>query len=139
MLNFSLSCLIFVASRSLSWQVIGDSTTWNVTGRSAGVIDATQPAACESSLSFDVLPLTSGFLPLPTIRVSKYITSAGADHRVDSHVQQADADRRGSLDAAAANIVTEAKLVAFDIGQVYNCSRAAQVHVLPSSGLIHAE
>ncbi len=52
------------------------------------------------------MPLTGGQLPLPTVRLSKYIP---ADH--------------GGNNAA--------RLDPFAIGQVYNMSRAQQIHVLP--------
>ena len=58
----------------------------------------------------DVMPLTGGHLPLPTVRLSKYIPAEGRD---------------GGLGGA--------RLDPFSPGQVYNMSRAQQIHVLPPS------
>ena len=54
------------------------------------------------------MPLTGGHLPLPTVRLSKYIPAEG---------------RGGGLGSA--------RLDPFSIGQVYNMSRTQQIHVLP--------
>ncbi|KAI1294904.1 Trafficking protein particle complex subunit 10 [Halotydeus destructor] len=126
---------------AIMYEVIGDSSTWNCTGRSAGVIDATIADLVNSSLTFDILPLASGYLPLPTVRLSKYVPST-----MDTVAKAADTSRRSSLsnnsatsDQQASVGHSEARLVAFEVGQVYNASRALQVHVLPSSGLIHVD
>ncbi|CAG0883335.1 unnamed protein product [Darwinula stevensoni] len=63
---------------SLMYEVLGDQTTWAISGRAADVI--TLNGCKEHSVVLDVMPLTSGFLPLPSIRLSKYIpagTSSG--------------------------------------------------------------
>ena len=57
------------------------------------------------------MPLTGGHLPLPTVRLSKYIP----------------ADGRGGGGLGGA------RLDPFSAGQVYNMSRAQQIHVLPAS------
>ena len=54
------------------------------------------------------MPLSGGHLPLPTVRLSKYIPAEG---------------RVGA--------VAGARLDPFSTGQVYNMSRAQQIHVLP--------
>ncbi|RWS12306.1 trafficking protein particle complex subunit 10-like protein [Dinothrombium tinctorium] len=101
---------------SIMYEVIADGSFWNISGRTAGVLNETSENVFK--LSFEILPLTTGFLPLPSIRLSKYI-----------------ACEKQSTNAN----VAEAKLVAFDTGQVYNWSRGLQINVLPSSGLIIAE
>jgi hypothetical protein len=103
---------------SIMYEIISDQTLWNLSGRTAGVvaIDRTD----KYDVSFEVMPLISGFLPIPTVRLSKYISSNS--EKISTNSDQ-----------------NEAKLIAFEMGQVYNWSRATQVHVLPSSGLIVPE
>jgi hypothetical protein len=100
---------------SIMYEIVSDQTLWNLSGRTAGVvaIDRTD----KYDVSFEVMPLISGFLPIPTVRLSKYISSNS--EKISTNSDQ-----------------NEAKLIAFEMGQVYNWSRATQVHVLPSSGLI---
>jgi len=100
---------------SVMYEVISDQSLWNLSGRTAGVVTIDQTD--KHDVTFEVMPLISGFLPLPTVRLSKYISSNTSNTSDQS----------------------EAKLIAFEIGQVYNWSRATQVHVLPSSGLIVPE
>ncbi|CAN7982583.1 unnamed protein product, partial [Ixodes pacificus] len=63
----------------------------------------------EHTVTLEVKPLVRGFLPLPTVRLSKYIPSG--------------TPRNGEL------AVFTAKLEPFLPGQIYNWSRAMQVHV----------
>jgi hypothetical protein len=62
----------------------------------------------------EVMPLCGGHLPLPTVRLSKYIPAEGA------------AGLGGSSGPLAG-----ARLDPFAPWQVYNMSRAQQIHVLP--------
>lgn len=89
----------------LMYEVLADQNMWAVVGRTAGVISMADREA--QSVMFDVLPLSPGFLPLPNIRLSKYISADKTE--------------------------THPKLQPFPPGQVYNSSKSMQVHVLASN------
>ena len=103
---------------SVMYEIISDQTFWNLCGKTAGVVTI-EGQTDRYEITLEVMPLISGFLPFPTIRLSKYISS--------------------SSDKTQSGEQSEAKLIAFDSGQVYNWSRASQIHVLPSSQLIVPE
>jgi trafficking protein particle complex subunit 10 len=58
------------SSQPLMFELLADFSMWAVCGRTAGVLNLEQTNHC---FVLDVMPLTSGFLPHPTIRLSKYI------------------------------------------------------------------
>lgn len=60
------------------------------------------------SISLDVMPLSTGFLPMPSIRLSKY--TAGGKSKTDGH----------------------SKVHPFPPGQVYNSTKSMQIHVIAS-------
>lgn len=91
----------------LMYEVLADQNTWAVVGRTAGVISMADKEA--QSIMFDVLPLSPGFLPLPNIRLSKYISADKTE--------------------------THPKLQPFPPGQVYNSTKSIQVHVLASNNV----
>ncbi|XP_064489263.1 trafficking protein particle complex subunit 10-like [Ornithodoros turicata] len=97
---------------ALMYEVVPDPAIWAVCGRTAGVVNVSQEQ--EHTVTLEVKPLIRGFLPLPTVRLSKYIPSQSPGSR-------------SSSDGSGA---TSAKLEPFLQGQVYNWSRAMQVHVL---------
>lgn len=68
--------------------------------------------------------LISGFIPLPSIRLSKYIKEDNQQTEL-SKIPLANIQNQASV-----------KLVSFESGQIYNYSRGIQINVLPSSGLI---
>lgn len=92
----------------LMYEVMADQNVWAVCGRSAGVVSMRDIES--QSMMLDVLPLSAGFLPMPNIRLSKYIA----------------ADRGRSESAGAAH----PKLQPFPPGQVYNATKSMQIHVL---------
>ena len=63
----------------------------------------------------EVMPLCGGHLPLPTVRLSKYIPAEGA----------------GGKGGGMSGPLAGARLDPFAPWQVYNMSRAQQIHVLP--------
>jgi len=94
---------------SLYYEVIADQAVWAVCGRQGAVVSLEESA--KQIVVIDVMPLVGGHLPLPAIRLSKYIpadTKSGAG---------------GGLGGA--------RLDPFATGQVYNMSRSQQIHVLP--------
>lgn len=58
--------------RSLMYEVLAEQSVWAVCGRTAGVVSL-EPATGPQNVTLDVMPLASGYLPLPLIRLSKYI------------------------------------------------------------------
>lgn len=91
----------------LMYEVLADQNTWAVCGRTAGVVSMADVDA--QSVTLDVLPLSAGFLPMPNIRLSKYISADKS--RTDIHP----------------------KLHPFPPGQVYNSTKSMQIHVLAST------
>lgn len=63
------------------------------------------------SLSLDVMPLSAGFLPMPSVRLSKYTPPSSKGNKQDIHM----------------------KLQPFAAGQVYNSTKSMQVHVIASN------
>lgn len=95
----------------LMYEVMADQNVWAVCGRSAGVVSMRDIES--QSMMLDVLPLSAGFLPMPNIRLSKYIA----------------ADRSRAESSGAAH----PKLQPFPPGQVYNATKSMQIHVLAGS------
>lgn len=91
----------------LMYEVLFDQNIWAVYGRSAGVISMADTN--ENVITLDVFPLTAGFLPLPNIRLSKYVANTTKN---DSP-----------------------KLSAFAPTQVYNSTKSLQIHVLASTNI----
>lgn len=61
------------------------------------------------SISLDVMPLSTGFLPLPSIRLMKY--TAGGKNKSD----------------------LTSKVHPFPPGQLYNSTKSMQIHVIASA------
>lgn len=55
----------------LMYEVLADQTMWAVCGRTAGIVSL--EVVEKQSVTLDVMPLTSGYLPLPVVRLSRYI------------------------------------------------------------------
>lgn len=91
----------------LMYEVLFDQNIWAVYGRSAGVISMTD--ITETVITLDVFPLTAGFLPLPNIRLSKYVANTTKNENP--------------------------KLIPFAPTQVYNSTKSLQIHVLASSNI----
>lgn len=89
----------------LMYEVMPDQNVWAIVGRTAGVISMLDRDA--QSVMVEVLPLCAGFLPLPNIRLSKYISA----EKNEIHP----------------------KLQPFPPGQVYNATKSLQIHVLATA------
>lgn len=89
----------------LMYEVMPDQNLWAVVGRTAGVISMAERDA--QSVMVEVLPLSAGFLPLPNIRLSKYISA----EKNEIHP----------------------KLQPFPPGQIYNATKSLQIHVLATA------
>lgn len=57
---------------SLMYEVVAEQSVWAVCGRTAGVVSF-ESDLDPQTVTLDVMPLNSGFLPLPIVRLSKYI------------------------------------------------------------------
>ncbi|GIY00231.1 trafficking protein particle complex subunit 10 [Caerostris darwini] len=108
---------------TLMYEVVADQAVWAVCGRTAGVVNIDDSK--KHGVTLDVKPLISGFLPLPTVRLSKYIPAEPRKPKSK--------DSTPSKDSGSYNSSNVARLEPFDTGQVYNWSRAKQVDVLPAS------
>lgn len=64
------------AETSLMYEVRADQHFWAICGRSSGVVSMDGVESAQVTL--DVMPMSPGFLPLPTVYLSKYIP---ADHK----------------------------------------------------------
>ncbi|VVD05938.1 unnamed protein product [Leptidea sinapis] len=94
-------------------------TMWAVLGRTAGVITMdSSGSGTGQCVSLDVMPLVAGYLPLPTVRLSKYI-AASKDPKNDTSVHP--------------------RLEPFSPGQVYHAGKAKQVHVLAPTPKEHLD
>ncbi|XP_048512341.1 trafficking protein particle complex subunit 10 isoform X2 [Athalia rosae] len=106
-----------IPTPQLMYEVLADQTMWAVCGRTAGVVSL--ETLEKQSVTLDVMPLTSGYLPLPVVRLSRYIPAAELKSEMSRKNEVAGGPR----------------LEPFSPGQVYNASKAQQVHVLPAAPL----
>ncbi|CAK1545522.1 unnamed protein product [Leptosia nina] len=104
---------------SLMYEVLADQTTWAVLGRTAGVITMDSSTGEPQNVTLDVMPLVAGYLPLPTVRLSKYIAANTKDLKKD--------------------ISTHPRLEPFSPGQVYHAGKTKQVHVLAPAPKEHLD
>nr|XP_045594376.1 trafficking protein particle complex subunit 10-like [Procambarus clarkii] len=116
------------SQHSIMYEVLADQTMWAVCGRTAGVL--TLEGGLRQCVTMDVMPLTGGFLPLPSVRLSKYIP---ADSK---QTTTKDGGRKMEYVGTASSVP---RLQPFTPGQVYNFSKAQQVHVLPASNTLQGE
>lgn len=58
--------------KSVMYEVLAEPSVWAVCGRTAGVISFEGDLESQTVV-LDVMPLSSGYLPLPLVRISKYI------------------------------------------------------------------
>lgn len=132
----------------LMYEVLADQTMWAVCGRTAGVVSL--ETLEKQSVTLDVMPLTSGYLPLPVVRLSRYIPAAElkSGEKTNFFIRNLE----DSFDFAFLNenknkilffsdvsrkteVAGGPRLEPFSPGQVYNASKAQQVHVLPAAPL----
>ncbi|XP_063995803.1 trafficking protein particle complex subunit 10 [Diachasmimorpha longicaudata] len=99
----------------LMYEVLADQSMWAVCGRTAGIV--TLETQDRQSVTLDVMPLTSGYLPLPVVRLSRYIPAIETKNDI----------------SRKSEVSTGPRLEPFSPGQVYNASKAQQVHVLPAA------
>lgn len=61
-----------IIGNSLMYEVLAEQSVWAVCGRTAGVVSFDTDMQPQT-VTLDVMPLTTGYLPLPLVRLSKYI------------------------------------------------------------------
>ncbi|XP_065222101.1 trafficking protein particle complex subunit 10 isoform X2 [Planococcus citri] len=93
---------------SLMYEVVADQNLWAICNMSTGVIILDGTDNC--SISVDLMPLISGYLPLPLIKLSKYFPVEGS----------------------GSNKGMSPRHELFHHGQVFNASKSSQVQILPS-------
>lgn len=102
-------------TRSIMYEVLAEQSVWAVCGRTAGVVSFESKTEKEKKepqkVVLDVMPLRSGYLPLPLVRISKYIPAEVVN------------EKSGKCDI-------HPRLEPFNSGQVYNASKGKQVHVI---------
>nr|XP_054753568.1 trafficking protein particle complex subunit 10-like [Lytechinus pictus] len=120
-------------SRSLMYEIDTEGGMWAVCGRSTGVIAMPTNRSGVTEVALEVIPLIAGFLPMPDIRLSQYLK--GVDPNEGSHPL---AENTGDqVKGISSN--TKPTILPFNESQVYYCSKAAQVRVLPESNLSTVE
>lgn len=105
-LSLRISKVLDNPHKDLMYEVLADQNMWAVCGRSSGVVSMGDVQ--HQTITVEVLPLTAGFLALPSIRIMKYVQGS----RLDSAVP---------------------KLEQFPPGQIYNATKSMQIHVLSSN------
>lgn len=58
--------------KTVMYEVLAEQSVWAVCGRTAGVVSFENDGKSQKVV-LDIMPLTSGYLPLPLVRISKYI------------------------------------------------------------------
>ncbi|XP_066226153.1 trafficking protein particle complex subunit 10 isoform X2 [Saccopteryx leptura] len=140
-------------STKLMYEVVDNSSNWAVCGKSSGVISMPVVAQATHRVHMEVMPLFAGYLPLPDVRLFKYLPhhsahssqldadswiendSLSVDKHVDDQLDSSSSKSRGSVHSAAS---TEHKglpmprLQALPPGQVFNSSTSMQILVIPS-------
>ncbi|XP_064628401.1 trafficking protein particle complex subunit 10-like [Lineus longissimus] len=100
--------------RQLMYEVLPDNEMWAMCGKTTGVLNEDKK---NHDITLDLMPLIGGFLPLPDIRVVKFIPPSE-----DNEQEKSNQDTPPSP-----------KLIPFNAGEVYNRSIAQQVHVEPAN------
>ncbi|XP_077198954.1 trafficking protein particle complex subunit 10 [Paroedura picta] len=137
----------------LLYEVVDNSSNWAVCGKSSGVISMPVAAQATHKVHMEVMPLFAGCLPIPDVRLFKYLPHHSAhsiqldadswiendnlsvDKNVDDQADNSSIKSRSSVHSSTS---TEHKglpmprLQSFSPGQVFNSSAGMQVLVIPS-------
>nr|XP_045359962.1 trafficking protein particle complex subunit 10 isoform X1 [Camelus bactrianus] len=140
-------------STKLMYEVVDNSSNWAVCGKSSGVVSMPVCARATHRVHMEVMPLFAGYLPLPDVRLFKYLPHHSAhssqldadswiendglsvDKHVDEQLDSSSIRSRGSGHSAASSEhkgLPMPRLQALPPGQVFNCSAGTQVLVVPS-------
>lgn len=140
-------------STKLMYEVVDNSSNWAVCGKSSGVISMPAAAQATHRVHMEVLPLFAGYLPLPDVRLFKYLPhhsahasqldadswiendSLSLDKHGDDQLDSGSLRSRGSVHSTASSEhkgLPMPRLQALPPGQVFNSSAGTQVLVIPS-------
>ncbi|XP_027624458.1 trafficking protein particle complex subunit 10 isoform X2 [Tupaia chinensis] len=140
-------------STKLMYEVVDNSSNWAVCGKSCGVISMPVAARATHRVHMEVMPLFAGYLPLPDVRLFKYLPhhsahssqldadswiendSLSVDKHVDDQLDSSSVKSRGSTHSATSSEhkgLPMPRLQALPAGQVFNSSTGLQVLVVPS-------
>ncbi|XP_054942419.1 trafficking protein particle complex subunit 10 isoform X2 [Physeter macrocephalus] len=140
-------------STKLMYEVVDNSSNWAVCGKSSGVISMPVAARATHRVHMEVMPLFAGYLPLPDVRLFKYLPhhsahssqldadswiendSLSVDKHVDDQVDSGSVQSRGSVRSVASSDhkgLPMPRLRALPPGQAFNASAGTQVLVVPS-------
>ncbi|XP_040339726.1 trafficking protein particle complex subunit 10 isoform X2 [Herpailurus yagouaroundi] len=142
-------------STKLMYEVVDNSSNWAVCGKSSGVISMPVAARATHRVHMEVMPLFAGYLPLPDVRLFKYLPHHSAHSSqldadswiesdglsVDKHVDEQPDGGSGGRCRGSAHLASGGgehrglpmpRLQALPPGQVFNASVGTQVLVIPS-------
>ncbi|XP_036706161.1 trafficking protein particle complex subunit 10 isoform X3 [Balaenoptera musculus] len=140
-------------STKLMYEVVDNSSNWAVCGKSSGVISMPVAARATHRVHMEVMPLFAGYLPLPDVRLFKYLPhhsahssqldadswiendSLSVDKHVDDQLDSGSVQSRGSVRSVASSEhkgLPMPRLRALPPGQAFNASAGTQVLVIPS-------
>lgn len=140
-------------STKLMYEVVDNSSNWAVCGKSSGVISMPVAAQATHRVHMEVMPLFAGYLPLPDVRLFKYLPhhsahssqldadswiendSLSVDKHVDEQLDSGSIKSRGSVHSASSSEhkgLPMPRLQALPPGQVFNSSTGMQILVIPS-------
>ncbi|XP_061049829.1 trafficking protein particle complex subunit 10 isoform X3 [Eubalaena glacialis] len=140
-------------STKLMYEVVDNSSNWAVCGKSSGVISMPVAARATHRVHMEVMPLFAGYLPLPDVRLFKYLPhhsahssqldadswiendSLSVDKPVDDQLDSGSVQSRGSTRSAASSEhkgLPMPRLRALPPGQAFSASAGTQVLVVPS-------
>lgn len=140
-------------STKLMYEVVDNSSNWAVCGKSSGVISMPVAAQATHRVHMEVMPLFAGYLPLPDVRLFKYLPhhsaypsqadadswiendSLSVDKHVDDQLDSSSIKSRGSVHSATGSEhkgLPMPRLQPLPPGQVFNSSTGTQVLVIPS-------
>ncbi|XP_035310593.1 trafficking protein particle complex subunit 10 isoform X2 [Cricetulus griseus] len=140
-------------STKLMYEVVDNSSNWAVCGKSCGVISMPVAAQATHRVHMEVMPLFAGHLPLPDVRLFKYLPhhsahasqldadswiendSLSVDKHLDDQLDCSSVRSRGSTHSASSSEhkgLPMPRLQALPAGQVFNSSTGMQILVIPS-------
>ena len=65
--------------------VVDNSSNWAVCGRSSGLVAMPLTERAMHKLHLEVLPLFAGYLPLPDVHLSKYLSESETGAKLAAH------------------------------------------------------
>nr|XP_056714262.1 trafficking protein particle complex subunit 10 [Euleptes europaea] len=137
----------------LLYEVVDNSSNWAVCGKSSGVISMPIAAQATHKVHMEVMPLFAGCLPVPDVRLFKYLPHHSAhsvqldadswiendtlsvDKNMDDQADNSSIKSRNSVHSATSaehKGLPMPRLQSFSPGQVFNSSAGMQVLVIPS-------